>query len=89
MLHPNVHEDMTVHYVTARYPATQRVFDSLGIHDVAEGYDCLDEVAWRHGMESWELLAHLERVIGSQEVAIDENAYPLHDDAALHVHHRR
>ena len=53
-------ETMTVQEVMRRYPNTRSVLEGLFIDHRFEGYDCLDEVAWRHGMESWKLLALLE-----------------------------
>lgn len=53
-------ETMTVGEVVACYPAAGPVLERLFIDQTFERYDCLDEVAWRHGMESQELLARLE-----------------------------
>jgi hypothetical protein len=53
-------ETMTVAEVVTRYPAAGVVLERLFIDQRFERHDCLDEVAWRHGMESRELLAHLE-----------------------------
>jgi hypothetical protein len=53
-------DTMTVQEVMGRYPTTRSVLEGLFIDRRFEGYDCLDEVAWRHGMESRELLALLE-----------------------------
>lgn len=58
-------EMMTVNRVLQCYPRTKRVFEQLFINIPYEGADCLDEVAWRHGMESRELLEKLERGLGS------------------------
>jgi len=53
-------ETMTVGEVVTSYPAAGPVLEHLFINQTFERYDCLDEVAWRHGMESRELLARLE-----------------------------
>jgi len=53
-------ETMTVREVLRRHPIMRGVFRGLFIDSRYEGYDCLDEVAWRHGMEIRELLSRLE-----------------------------
>ncbi len=58
-----LHDTMTVQEVMGRYPSTQSVLEGLFINRRFEGYDCLDEVAWRHGMESQELLGLLEEEV--------------------------
>ncbi len=61
-----LHETMTVREVMLRYPDTRVFFEGLFIHGRFEGYDCLDEVAWRHGMESGELLARLDEELARE-----------------------
>lgn len=56
-------EVMTINRVLQQYPQTRRMFEQLFINIPYEGSDCLDEVAWRHGMDSRELLEKLEGVI--------------------------
>ena len=53
-------ETMTVNRVLQEMPSTRPVFERLFINIPMEGCHCLDEVAWRHGMKSQELLAQLE-----------------------------
>jgi len=53
-------ETMSVSEVISRYPKTRGTFEALFVDRRSEGYDCLDEVAWRHGMESQELFTALE-----------------------------
>ena len=60
---PHLSEGMTVNRVIHQYPATGPVFKQLFVNIPCEGSDCLDEVAWRHGLESRELLGQLEDVI--------------------------
>ena len=62
---PTTHldETMTVNRIVNEFPTTRPVFERLFIGVPAEGCDCLDEVAWRHGMDSQELLKRLEGVI--------------------------
>jgi hemerythrin-like domain-containing protein len=56
-------EVMTVNYVVHAFPDTRPTFERLFINVPLEGCTCLDEVAWRHGMESQELLQSLEEAI--------------------------
>lgn len=57
---PRLDETMTVNWVIQECPCTQPVFRRLFVNVPFEGTSCLDEVAWRHGMESRELLELLE-----------------------------
>jgi hypothetical protein len=61
----HVTEVMAVNRVLREFPATKRVFDSLFVNVPFEGCDCLDEVAWRRGMEAQDLISKLEAVIAS------------------------
>lgn len=56
-------EDMTVNDVLVKYPRTRSVFQRLFVNIQLEGNDCLDEVAWRHGLESKDLLNWLADII--------------------------
>ena len=56
-------EEMTVSHVVKAFPKTEPVFERLFISVLMEGCTCLDEVAWRHGMDSRELLEALEDAI--------------------------
>ena len=53
-------EAMTVNRAVQEYPVTRAVFDRLFISLPLEGYCCLDEVAWRHGLEFENLQQALE-----------------------------
>ena len=61
----HVDETMTVNRIVNEFPGTRPVFERLFINIPMEGCGCLDEVAWRHGMDARELLENLERVIGA------------------------
>jgi len=61
----HVDEVTAVNRILRDYPATKRVFDSLFVNTLYEGCDCLDEVAWRRGMEARDLIDRLEEVIAS------------------------
>ena len=69
-------ETATVNRVVRDFPRTQPVFERLFINVPVEGCTCLDEVAWRHGMEARELLALLEQAIGSCGCARHESPQP-------------
>ncbi|MBI2884875.1 MAG: hemerythrin domain-containing protein [Candidatus Omnitrophica bacterium] len=62
-------EDSTVNRVVRQHPETKPVFDRLAINISVEGCDCLDEVAWRHGLESRELLRELGHAVRRQPSA--------------------
>ena len=74
IVHAGLREDMTVNQVLAKYPRARSVFSRLFVNIPFEGYDCLDEVAWRHGMESKDLLIWLGDVI------IATMAMPMYKD---------
>ncbi len=61
----HVTEVMAVNRVLREFPATRRVFDNLFVNVPFEGGDCLDEVAWRRGLDAQELIERLEDVIKS------------------------
>jgi len=58
-----LNEEMTVNRVVREFPRTRPVFERLFINVPLEGSTCLDEVAWRHGVEARDLLQTLEDVI--------------------------
>ncbi len=70
---------MTVNHVLCECPCTRRVFERLSIHPAIEGVDCLDEVAWRHGLSCNELIRRLEAAI-----AADTGAPPAIDAMCKH-----
>jgi hypothetical protein len=59
-------ESMTGREVVRRYPKARAVFERLFIDIDHEGYYGLDEIAWRHGFGSRQLLAQLEDTIASR-----------------------
>ncbi len=62
---PHLTEVMAVNRVLREYPTTKRIFEGLFVNVPFEGCDCLDEVAWRRGMEAGDLIGKLEEVIAS------------------------
>lgn len=59
-----LNEAMTVNRIVRAFPTTRPVFDELFVSLPYEGCDCLDEVAWRHGLDSEALLRRLEGAAG-------------------------
>ena len=60
-----IDETMTVNRIAQEFPGTKPVFERLFINVPMEGCTCLDEVAWRHGMDTRELVDTLEDTIRS------------------------
>ena len=58
-------ETMTVNHVVQAFPSTKPVFERLFMNVSLEGCTCLDEVAWRHGMDCQQLLTLLEEALPS------------------------
>lgn len=67
-MHP-FNEAMTVNRIVQEYPRTEPVFRQLLISVPYEGCTCLDELAWRHGMDTDELIARLEQAIDTDRSA--------------------
>ncbi len=53
---------MSVNEILQRYPQTEPVFDQLHINRWREGYECVDELAWRHGMDAAQVLEQLRQL---------------------------
>lgn len=70
----HLHEDMTVNWALREYPVTRVVFERLFVNIPYEGCDCLDEVAWRRGIEVQELLDRLEQPVLAAETPASEEA---------------
>ena len=56
---------MSVNEILQRYPQTGPIFDELHINRWREGYESVDELAWRHGMEAAQVLEQLRQVAAS------------------------
>lgn len=61
-IHP-LDESMTINRIVQEFPRTKPALERLFVNIPVEGCHCLDEVAWRHGMETKDLLEALEGVI--------------------------
>ena len=78
-------ECMTVNRIIAQYPATRMVFEDLFINTAVEGYSCLDEVAWRHGIACQELLDRLKAAIAGGMLAEGQVVENPHGESVLCV----
>ena len=67
-----LNEVMTVNRIIRVFPRTRPVFEELFVNVPYEGCDCLDEVAWRHGLDARQLLQRLEGVVGRDAPASSE-----------------
>ena len=61
-LKPLIAEHMSANAVMKTFPATRRVFEKHGIRCGCEGCDCIDELAWRYGLEAKGLVEELQEV---------------------------
>ncbi len=52
---------MSANAIARYYPATESLFEQLQIDRRFEGYESLEELAWRHGMEVSEFLKQLRQ----------------------------
>ena len=82
----HITEIMAVNRILREFPATRRVFDSLFVNVLFEGCDCLDEVAWRRGVEAQNLISQLEAVIATcrcqgSEASTPTESVSLREDA--------
>ena len=64
----HLQETMTLNRVIHEYPRTRAIFNEMSIDMASEGCDCLDEIAWRHGIDPGKLLARLETAIPQPRV---------------------
>ena len=60
-LPPLITNQMSANAVMKVFPATRRVFEKHGVTCGCEGCDCLDELAWRRGLEAKELVKELQQ----------------------------
>lgn len=56
-------ETMTADEVLQAHPETRVIFEQLFVSLPFEAYDRLEDIAWRHGLRSHQLLAYLEAAI--------------------------
>ena len=56
---------MSVNEILQRYPQTEGVFEQLQINRLREGYESVDELAWRHGVDASQVLERLRHLVHS------------------------
>lgn len=70
-LKPMITEQMSANAVMKAFPATRAVFEKHGIRCGCEGCECLDELAWRRGLDA---KAFVEELQHAGEAALQEPA---------------
>lgn len=55
---------MSANAIMRHYPKSQTLFEELQIDRRAEGYESVDELAWRKGMDVSEVINRLRQAIG-------------------------
>ena len=58
---PAISGEMSVNAILQCYPQTEPVFARLRINRLAEGYESVEELAWRRGLRVSELVKRLEQ----------------------------
>lgn len=66
-LEPMITEGMSANAIMRMYPETARVFTRHGICCGVDAYECLDELAWRHGLDIAQLLPELRAAAQAPE----------------------
>ncbi len=56
---------MSVNEILQRYPQTERIFEELEINRWRDGYESVDELAWRHGIDVEQIVAQLQHAVTS------------------------
>ena len=56
---PEISEAMSVNEIVRRYPRTERFFSQLHVNRLEDGYQSVDELAWRHGMDVGQVIERL------------------------------
>ena len=67
---PDISEAMSINEIVRRYPRTERLFKQLHINRLEEGYESVDEFAWRHGMDVGQVIERLRRAAFSNEESV-------------------
>ena len=64
-----ISEAMSVNEIVQRYPRTERFFNQLHVNRLAEGYESVDELAWRYGMDVGQVIERLRQAALSSNVS--------------------
>ena len=62
-----ISETMSANAIARRYPSTETLFEQLQIDRCLEGYESVEELAWRHGVELAQLIQQLETAATKRE----------------------
>ena len=62
---PAITGSMSVNAILQCYPRAETVLAPLGINRLREGYESVEELAWRHGIDTAQLLEQLRQTIFS------------------------
>jgi len=71
-LTPMITGQMSANAVMKAFPATRAVFEKQGVRCGCEGCECLDELAWRRGLDAKALVEELQ--LAAEEAALEEPA---------------
>ena len=55
--------EMSVNEILSRYPQTRSVFEHLNVDRFQDGYESVDEIAWRRGLEVSGILEQLRQAV--------------------------
>jgi len=58
---PEISGTMSVNAILQRYPQAERVFAPLCVNRFGEGYESVEEMAWRRGIDAQQLLEQLRQ----------------------------
>ena len=58
---PEIAVSMSVNAILQRYPQAERVFEPLRVNRLGEGYESVEELAWRRGVDAQQLLEQLRQ----------------------------
>jgi len=58
-----ISSSMSVNEILLRYPQTESVFERLRINRLRDGYESVDELAWRQGIDVSQLVEELLQVV--------------------------
>lgn len=56
---------MSANEILQRFPQTEPIFTQLQVNRLREGYESVDELAWRHGIDVSQVLEQLREAVGS------------------------
>lgn len=52
---------MSANAITRRYPQTEQLFEQLHVDRWQEGYETVEELAWRHGVDVSQFIEQLQQ----------------------------